>query len=88
VFLPERLGWSAERQEQVARRVGLSPYQVERIRVFFDSDRDPLNSGWNKRQSEIAVGSGGFWGRAIRRAPSTSSASCRGRWRPTISSSR
>lgn len=41
----------------------LGDYQQERILVFLDSDRDPLNAGWSKRQSEIAVGSGGVWGK-------------------------
>jgi rod shape determining protein RodA len=31
--------------------------------VFFDPARDPLGSGWNKIQSEIAVGSGGMAGK-------------------------
>jgi len=38
-------------------------YQKERVRVFFDPWRDPLGTGWNKIQSEIAVGSGGLWGK-------------------------
>ena len=31
--------------------------------VFFHPDRDPQGAGWNKMQSEIAVGSGGFSGK-------------------------
>ena len=42
---------------------GLSEYQKERIMVFIDPGRDPLDAGWNKIQSEIAVGSGGFTGK-------------------------
>jgi rod shape determining protein RodA len=41
----------------------LGGYQRERILVFFDPARDPLGSGWNKIQSEIAVGSGGLRGK-------------------------
>jgi rod shape determining protein RodA len=41
----------------------LGDYQRERILVFLDPGRDPLGAGWNKIQSEIAVGSGGFWGK-------------------------
>jgi len=41
----------------------LDDYQQERILVFFDADRDPLGAGWNKIQSEIAVGSGGLTGK-------------------------
>jgi rod shape determining protein RodA len=31
--------------------------------VFFEPNRDPLGAGWNKIQSEIAVGSGGLKGK-------------------------
>lgn len=41
----------------------LGDYQKERILVFLDPGRDPLGAGWNKIQSEIAVGSGGLWGK-------------------------
>lgn len=41
----------------------LDDYQQERIMVFFHPDRDPQGAGWNKMQSEIAVGSGGFSGK-------------------------
>jgi len=43
--------------------LGMDDYQKERIRVFLNPERDPLGAGWNKIQSEIAVGSGGFWGK-------------------------
>ncbi len=45
----------------------LGDYQKERILVFFDPGRDPLGAGWNKIQSEIAVGSGGFSGKGYLR---------------------
>jgi rod shape determining protein RodA len=41
----------------------LDDYQKERILVFFNPGRDPLGAGWNKIQSEIAVGSGGLTGK-------------------------
>ena len=41
----------------------LGDYQRERVLVFLDSSRDPLGAGWNKIQSEIAVGSGGLAGK-------------------------
>jgi rod shape determining protein RodA len=50
------LGWFA-----------LDDYQKDRILVFFDPGRDPLGAGWNKIQSEIAVGSGGFAGKGYLR---------------------
>jgi rod shape determining protein RodA len=63
VALPPRLGATPEEQDRIVRLVGLSPYQRDRLLVFLDSERDPLNAGWNKAQSQIAVGSGGFWGK-------------------------
>ncbi len=41
----------------------LREYQKERILVFLDPARDPDNKGWNSRQSQLAVGSGGLWGK-------------------------
>lgn len=43
----------------------LDVYQKERILVFLDPGRDPLGAGWNKIQSEIAVGSGGLGGKGF-----------------------
>ena len=40
-------------------------YAKERILVFFDPGRDPLNSGWNAIQSALAVGSGGLSGKGF-----------------------
>ncbi|MEX2380820.1 MAG: rod shape-determining protein RodA [Opitutales bacterium] len=41
------------------------PYQKERILVFLNPDRDPLNASWNMQQSKMAVGSGGLAGKGI-----------------------
>ena len=43
--------------------LGLGDYQRDRILVFVDPGRDPYGAGWNKMQSEIAVGSGGLTGK-------------------------
>jgi rod shape determining protein RodA len=43
----------------------LRGYQKERILVFLDPSRDPTNKGWNSRQSQLAVGSGGPYGKGI-----------------------
>lgn len=43
----------------------LGEYQKGRIKTFLFPDRDPLGSGWNRRQSQIAVGSGGMWGKGF-----------------------
>ena len=63
VVLPPRLGWSEAAQVRTLKCVGLNPYQRNRIMVFLDSNRDPMGAGWNKAQSQIAVGSGRFWGK-------------------------
>lgn len=41
----------------------LSPYQQDRINVFFNPELDPRGSGYNVIQSKIAVGSGQLWGK-------------------------
>ena len=43
----------------------LRPYHKARIHVFLKPDSDPLNKGWNQRQSELAVGSGGLTGKGF-----------------------
>ncbi len=40
-------------------------YQKDRILTFINPDHDPLGAGYNVRQSMIAVGSGGFFGRGL-----------------------
>ena len=43
----------------------LKPYQKKRILTFFDPERDPLGSGYQIIQSQIAVGSGGISGKGF-----------------------
>lgn len=43
----------------------LAPYQKDRIKVFINPALDPLESGYNIKQSIIAVGSGGLWGKGL-----------------------
>lgn len=45
----------------------LTDYQQDRIANFLFPDRNTRGGAWNKRQSEIAVGSGGFWGKGFRK---------------------
>jgi rod shape determining protein RodA len=40
----------------------LKPYQKQRLTSFLQPDTDPRGSGYQIRQSLIAVGSGGIWG--------------------------
>lgn len=65
VFLPEKFGMNKEEQRKIMGLFGLSEYHKKRIEVFIAPDKDPLGAGWNKRQSEIAVGSGGLWGKGF-----------------------
>lgn len=41
----------------------LTDYQKDRILVYLNVNQDPLGAGWNKLQSQIAVGSGGLFGK-------------------------
>ena len=41
----------------------LKPYQKARLTSFINPDNDPKGSGYQIRQSKIAVGSGGLWGK-------------------------
>ncbi len=43
----------------------LKPYQRQRLVSFLDPQSDPLGSGYHVIQSEIAIGSGGPWGKGF-----------------------
>jgi len=45
----------------------LEDYQKGRIKVFLTKDHDLADTGWNKLQSQIAVGSGGLYGKGYLR---------------------
>ena len=47
------------------------PHQANRIRVFFDPSLDPLGSGYNVLQSQLAIGSGGLTGMGLLRGTQT-----------------
>jgi rod shape determining protein RodA len=49
----------------------LKPYQQKRITAFLNPDSDPQGSGYQIRQSLIAVGSGGVWGKGTNRGTQT-----------------
>jgi rod shape determining protein RodA len=42
---------------------GMHDYQRQRVLTFLDPQRDPLGSGYHIIQSEIAIGSGGIYGK-------------------------
>ena len=49
----------------------LKPYQQARINAFLDPESDPRGSGYQIRQSLIAVGSGGIWGKGANKGTQT-----------------
>lgn len=49
----------------------LKPYQKARLTAFIDPDSDPRGSGYQIRQSLIAVGSGGIWGKGANKGTQT-----------------
>ena len=50
----------------VAVQVGvLKDYQLDRFRAFYDPTADPKGAGFNVRQAQIAVGSGGVDGQGL-----------------------
>lgn len=49
----------------------LSDYQQNRIKVFFNPELDPLDSGYNAIQSKIAVGAGKLFGTGLLKGTQT-----------------
>ncbi len=49
----------------------LKPYQKDRLTSFLNPDEDPRGKGYHVRQSLIAVGSGGIWGKGIAKGTQT-----------------
>jgi rod shape determining protein RodA len=49
----------------------LKPYQKARLTSFINPDNDPRGSGYQIRQSLIAVGSGGIWGKGATKGTQT-----------------
>ena len=43
--------------------IKLAPYRFHRFRVFLNPELDPLGIGYQLKQSQIALGSGGIFGR-------------------------
>ena len=43
----------------------LHDYQQERVFTFLDPERDPLGAAYHAIQSQIAIGSGGLWGKGF-----------------------
>jgi rod shape determining protein RodA len=49
----------------------LKPYQKARLTSFINPDNDPKGTGYQIRQSLIAVGSGGVWGKGAEQGTQT-----------------
>ncbi|MBN2279422.1 MAG: rod shape-determining protein RodA [Candidatus Marinimicrobia bacterium] len=43
----------------------LRPYQQERIKTMFNVEADPQGAGYQVIQSQVAIGSGGLWGKGF-----------------------
>lgn len=43
----------------------LEAYQKKRLLAFLGLDSDPLGIDWQRIQSQVAIGSGGFWGKGF-----------------------
>lgn len=57
-----------------AWKVGLKQYQKDRLTTFLDPEADPQHKGYQVIQSQIAVGSGGIWGKGIAQGSQTQGA--------------
>jgi len=52
-------------------KYGLKPYQKERISTFISPEADSRGSGYQVIQSQVAVGSGGIWGKGVAKGSQT-----------------
>jgi rod shape determining protein RodA len=59
------LGGAALAALPLAGKYLLRDYMHHRLVLFLDPGQDPLGAGYNILQSEISVGSGGFWGKGF-----------------------
>lgn len=60
-------GVEPARREAILKWTGLRDHQVKRVETFLYPMRDLHDNGYNAYQSEIAVGSGGTWGKGYGR---------------------
>lgn len=49
----------------------LKSHQRDRLSMFLDPTKDPLGAGYHLIQSQIAIGSGGLWGKGINQGSQT-----------------
>lgn len=63
IYATERVPMPQERRDALIRATCLRDHQIQRLQVFMFPDKDLHGRGYNRRQSAIAVGSGGPWGK-------------------------
>ena len=51
--------------EQLPIPLPLKTYQLMRLIIFVNPDMDPLGAGYHVIQSQVAIGSGGVWGKGL-----------------------
>ncbi|MBO7688343.1 MAG: rod shape-determining protein RodA [Kiritimatiellae bacterium] len=56
-----------DRRARIYRFVPLRDHQIKRLRVFLFPETDRSGAGYNLRQAQIAVGSGGIWGKGLKK---------------------
>lgn len=49
----------------------LKPYQLDRLTIFVDPYKDPRGAGYHVIQSQVALGSGGLWGKGLYKGTQT-----------------
>lgn len=67
IYAAENPELPAKKREALLAATHLREHQIKRLQVFLFPDKDIHGSGYNRRQSEIAVGSGGMWGKGYRK---------------------
>jgi rod shape determining protein RodA len=65
VLVAGGLTLDARLDKATGRDVLLQSYQINRLLVFVDPERDPDNAGYNLKQSKIAIGSGELSGKGL-----------------------
>lgn len=66
IFVPAELGCNEKTQARLLKCVALKPYHQKRVKAIIHPGKDRLGADWNKEQSEIAIGSGGLYGKGFR----------------------
>ena len=65
VFLVDEFFFKYETSPGVYEYKLLKNYQRSRLLVFLDPDLDPTGDGYNLKQAQIAIGSGGLFGKGL-----------------------